>query len=297
MQKYIKKEKIGQGTYAKVYHAFDKENNRHVALKVVELIPEEGMPSTSLREISLMKELNHKNILVLLEVIHTKTELIVVFEYMECGDLKKHLNILKEKKRTFSKNNIKHIMYQLLCAVSFFHEKHIIHRDIKPQNILINKKNEIKIADFGLARSIELSSGLFSNEVVTLWYRPPEILLGSTKYGLEIDIWSVGCIFAELCLGWPVFCGKDFKEQLNLIFNVFGSPDKETEHELLENANETTKKFFFSLRNIPQNLSVFSSMNEIEISLLLQMLSFSPSKRITAKKALLHSYFNIKNIM
>jgi len=196
MEKYRKLDKLGEGTYGVVYQAKNKETGQIVALKRIRLDSEdEGVPCTAIREISLLKELQHKNIVCLYDVIHTEKKLTLVFEYLD-QDLKKYID---DHGGFISKPTMKSFLNQLLDGVAFCHEKRVLHRDLKPQNLLINKKTgELKICDFGLARSSGIPVRSYSHEVVTLWYRAPDVLMGSRNYSTPIDIWSIGCIFA----GW-----------------------------------------------------------------------------------------------
>lgn len=166
-----------------------------VALKEIHLDAEEGTPSTAIREISLMKELKHPNIVRLYDVIHTESKLMLVFEFMDL-DLKKYMDSHGER-GALEPAVVRSFMWQLLKGTAYCHENRVLHRDLKPQNLLINKKGELKLADFGLARAFGIPVNTFSNEVVTLWYRAPDVLLGSRTYSTSIDVWSCGCIMAE----------------------------------------------------------------------------------------------------
>ena len=203
MDRYTRLEKLGEGTYATVYKGQSRINNQIVALKEIHLDPEEGAPSTAIREISLMKELKHHNIVFLHDVIHTEKTLTLVFEFMD-QDLKRFMDT---NGGALSNPLIENFMYQMLLGVAFCHENRVLHRDLKPQNLviliykLINSRLELKLADFGLARAFGIPVNTFSNEVVTLWYRAPDVLLGSRNYTTSIDIWSCGCIMAEMFTG------------------------------------------------------------------------------------------------
>jgi len=206
MDKYKRIKKLGEGTYGVVYKAENTDTGEFVAIKNIRLESEdEGVPCTAIREISLLKELDHPNIVKLVEVIHNIDRLTLVFEFCE-QDLKqymdKHFGIISIQK-------IKWFLFQLLKAVSFCHAKKVLHRDLKPQNLLIARDGTLKLADFGLARAFSVPSRGFSHEVVTLWYRAPEVLMGCHNYGTAIDLWSVGCIFAEMKNGKPLFFWKN----------------------------------------------------------------------------------------
>lgn len=155
----------------------------------------EGVPSTAIREISLLKELNHPNIVKLLDVIHTENKLYLVFEFLH-QDLKKFMDA--SALTGIPLPLIKSYLFQLLQGLAFCHSHRVLHRDLKPQNLLINAEGSIKLADFGLARAFGVPVRTYTHEVVTLWYRAPEILLGCKYYSTAVDIWSLGCIFAEM---------------------------------------------------------------------------------------------------
>lgn len=193
MEKYLKLDKVGEGTYGIVYKARNKETQEIVALKSIRLDSvDEGVPCTAIREISLLKELVHPSIVRLYDVIYTEKKLTLVFEFLE-KDLKKYMDGCGGH---IPPQQIQIFMYQLLCGIKFCHDHRVLHRDLKPQNLLINSNGELKLADFGLARAFGIPVRSFSHEVVTLWYRAPDVLLGSTKYSTSIDMWSIGCIFA-----------------------------------------------------------------------------------------------------
>jgi len=199
-----------------------RTTNELVALKEIHLDPEEGTPSTAIREISLMKELKHPNIVRLHDVIHTEAKLVLIFEYCE-QDLKRYMDTHGDR-GALDPMTVRSFMYQLLKGTAFCHENRVLHRDLKPQNLLVNRKGELKIGDFGLARAFGVPVNTFSNEVVTLWYRAPDVLLGSRTYSTSIDVWSCGCIFAEMISGIPLFRGRDNQDQLLHIMRVIGTP-------------------------------------------------------------------------
>ncbi|KAF9148812.1 Cyclin-dependent kinase 3, partial [Mortierella sp. AD010] len=207
MDGYQKLEKIGEGTYGIVYKATQKATGRTVALKKIRLENEdEGVPSTAIREISLLKELRHVNVVQLLDIIHDETKLYLVFEFLDL-DLKRYMD--REAKATkidgLPMGQVKEYLFQLLQGIEFCHARRILHRDLKPQNLLIDENKSLKLADFGLARAFGIPLRTYTHEVVTLWYRAPEILLGSRHYSTAVDIWSVGCIFAEMITRKPLF--------------------------------------------------------------------------------------------
>lgn len=159
---------------------------------------EEGAPSTAIREIALLRQLRHPHVVALHEVVHSKSSITMVFEHLD-QDLKGLLDALGPV--PLDPYLIQSFTYQLLLAIDHCHRAHVLHRDLKPQNILLSQAGMLKLADFGLARATSIPVSKLTNEVVTLWYRPPDILLGANKYTPAIDIWGVGCIFAEMALG------------------------------------------------------------------------------------------------
>jgi cyclin-dependent kinase len=225
IQKYEKLDKIGEGTYGVVFKAKDTSTGEVYALKKIRLESEdEGIPSTAIREIALLKELQHPNIVKLHDVIHTDKKLTLVFEYLD-QDLKKLLDLAGSE--GLDMPTIKSFLNQLLKGIAHCHKNRVLHRDLKPQNLLINREGVLKLADFGLARAFGIPVKNYTHEVVTLWYRAPDILMGSKKYSTSVDIWSVGCIFAELVNRRPLFSGASEKDQLDKIFKVRGTPDQE----------------------------------------------------------------------
>ena len=175
-------------------------------------------------KVSLLRQLKHANIVTLHDVIYTEKSLTLVFEYLE-RDLKQYMD---DCSNIMGIKNIKLFLFQLLRGLAYCHSRQILHRDLKPQNLLINNRGELKLADFGLARAKSIPTKTYSNEVVTLWYRPPDVLLGSTDYSTHIDMWGVGCIFYEMICGKPLFPGTKVEDELYLIFKVLGLPSEET---------------------------------------------------------------------
>uniref|UniRef100_A0A5B7A9X6 cyclin-dependent kinase n=1 Tax=Davidia involucrata TaxID=16924 RepID=A0A5B7A9X6_DAVIN len=287
MDQYEKVEKIGEGTYGVVYKARDRMTNETIALKKIRLEQEdEGVPSTAIREISLLKEMQHGNIVRLQDVVHSEKRLYLVFEYLDL-DLKKHMDSCPE----FSEDPrlIKMFLYQILRGIAYCHSHRVLHRDLKPQNLLIDRRtNALKLADFGLARAFGIPVRTFTHEVVTLWYRAPEILLGSRHYSTPVDVWSVGCIFAEMVNQRPLFPGDSEIDELFKIFRVLGTPNEDTW------PGVTSLPDFKSAfpKWPPKDLAtVVSNLDSAGVDLLIKMLCLDPSRRVTARSALEHEYF------
>lgn len=285
IDKYQKLERIGEGTYGVVYKARDVVTNQIVALKKIRLEGEdEGVPPTAIREISVLKEIQHENIVKLIDTVHSDDKLYLIFEYLE-KDLRKFI----ESSKTLQEPLIKKFLFQILSGISHCHRHRVLHRDMKPQNLLIDINQNIKLCDFGLARAFCLPMKTYTHEVVTLWYRAPEILLGSKKYSTPVDIWSIGCIFAELVLGKPIFTGDSEIDQIFKIFAVLGTPDESTYPGI---GALPDFKFTFPKWKAQDFQSIFKGISELGIDLLSRMLIIDPTQRISAKNALLHPYFS-----
>ncbi|KAJ7049959.1 Pkinase-domain-containing protein [Mycena amicta] len=221
IDRYTRIEKIG--AYGVVYKARDTETNTIVALKKIRLEAEdEGVPSTAIREVSVLKELSDDNIVRLLNIVHGDQKLFLVFEYLEMD-----LNRFMKQNKPLEPALVKKFTYQLNLGLVYCHSRRIIHRDLKPQNLLIDKQNNLKLADFGLARAFGLPMRTYTHEVVTLWYRAPEVLLGSRHYATGIDIWAVGCIYVEMAMnGQTLFEGDSEIDQIFKIFKILGTPNE-----------------------------------------------------------------------
>ncbi|XP_028302559.1 cyclin-dependent kinase 18 [Gouania willdenowi] len=285
LETYVKLGKLGEGTYATVFKGRSKLTENLVALKEIRLEHDEGTPCTAIREVSLLKNLKHANIVTLHDIIHTDRCLTLVFEYLD-SDLKQYLDNCGN---LMSMHNVKIFMFQLLRGLSYCHKRKILHRDLKPQNLLINYKGELKLADFGLARAKSVPTKTYSNEVVTLWYRPPDVLLGSTEYSTPIDMWGVGCILFEMATGRPIFPGATVKEELHLVFRLMGTPTEDTWPGI--SSNEEFCSYLFP-QYIPQVLLNHMPRLDLDgIDLLSALLLYNTTKRISSEDALHHAYF------
>lgn len=214
--------RIEEGTYGVVYRAKDKRTNEIVALKRLKMEKEkEGFPITSLREINTLLKGQHPNIVTVREIVvgSNMDKIFIVMDYVE-HDLKSLMETMKAKKQSFFPGEVKCLTQQLLRAVGHLHDNWILHRDLKTSNLLLSHKGILKVGDFGLAREYGSPLKKYTSLVVTLWYRAPELLLCSPEYSTPIDIWSVGCIFAEFLQMNPLFPGKTEVDELNKIFKV-----------------------------------------------------------------------------
>ena len=267
-----------------------------VALKKIRLDQDEdGVPSTALREISLLKELSHPNIVRLLDVEHAQSpqqRLYLVFEWLD-RDLKRYMDEVSRsspKGGRMSAELVRSYMHQLLTGLDFCHSVGVVHRDLKPQNLLIDKNGTLKIADFGLARAFCIPLRSYTHEVVTLWYRAPDVLLGQRKYGLGVDIWSVGTIFAEIVNFYPLWPGDSEIDELFRIFRSLGTPNEK----LWPGVSQLPdfKPVFPKWPPLPISRCVPEGLNENGLDLLKQMFVYNPCDRISARAALAHPYFD-----
>lgn len=288
MDRYAKVEKVGEGTYGVVYKARDVNNNQIVALKKIRLEAEdEGVPSTAIREISLLKELNDDNIVKLLDIVHADQKLYLVFEFLDM-DLKRFIELKNQKHTPITAELVKKFTYQLTSGLLYCHAHRILHRDLKPQNLLIDGEDHLKLADFGLARAFGIPMRTYTHEVVTLWYRAPEVLLGGRHYSTAIDMWSVGCIFAEMAMaGSPLFPGDSEIDQIFKIFRIMGTPN-ETEWPGVSQLPDYKPTFpQWSKQTLP---NIVTTLDDDGHDLLAHLLTYDSAKRISAKRAMLHPY-------
>lgn len=241
-----------------------------------------------------MKELKHENIVSLFDVIHTENKLMLVFEYMD-KDLKKYMDSYTSpsgQRGALDPVTIKSFMWQLLRGIAFCHENRVLHRDLKPQNLLINNHGRLKLADFGLARAFGIPVNTFSNEVVTLWYRAPDVLLGSRTYNTSIDIWSAGCIMAEMFTGRPMFPGTTNEDQLQKIFRLMGTPSERSWPGISSFPEYKTTWQVYATQELR---NILPQVDSLGLQLLNQMLQLRPEMRCSAQQALQHPWFDELN--
>merc|ERR1719208_414666 len=282
---YTKLDKLGEGTYATVFKGKSRLTDALVALKEIRLEHEEGAPCTAIREVSLLKDLKHANIVTLHDIVHTDKSLTLVFEYLE-RELKQYMD---DCGAILAMNNVKLFLYQMPRGLAYCHSRRVLHRDLKPQNLLINERGELKLADFGLARAKSVPTKTYSNEVVTLWYRPPDVLLGSTEYSTPIDMWGVGCIFYEMASGRPLFPGSTVEDELHLIFKVLGTPTEESWPGI--SMSEELQNYNFPRYASEPLVKRAPRLDTDGINLLSQFLLYEAKRRLGAREALAHAYF------
>lgn len=284
VSRYVKGVTLGEGTYGVVYKALDQETNRTVAVKKIRLGKyKEGVNFTALREIKLLKELRDPNIIELVDVYPHKRNLHLVFEFME-SDLEA---VIRDRNIVLSAADIKSYMQMTLRGLSHCHKKWVLHRDMKPNNLLIGADGQLKLADFGLARIFGSPDRTFTHQVFARWYRAPELLFGSKQYGSAVDIWAAACIFAELLLRRPFLQGSSDIDQLGKIFACFGTPRESQWPDMTSLPDYVEYQF---CAPVPMR-TLFPRASDDCIDLLTKMFSYDPKARVTAQQALEHRYF------
>lgn len=283
---YIKDKKVGEGTYAIVYLGRQLSTNRKVAIKKIKIGQlKEGLDISAIREVKFLREIKHENIIELIDVFSSKKNLNLILEFLT-SDLE---IIIKDKSLIFSSSDIKSWMLMTLRGLHYLHSYFILHRDLKPNNLLIDANGVLKIADFGLARDFGNPYVNMTSQVVTRWYRSPELLFGAKSYGTGVDIWSVGCIFAELMLRTPYLPGNTDVDQLDTIFRALGTPTDEDWPGMRQLPD------FVEFKRYPKpthHRDLFTAAGEEELCLLEWLLLFDPLKRPSAKQALKSKYFS-----
>mmetsp|Transcript_99464 Transcript_99464/g.281722 ORF Transcript_99464/g.281722 Transcript_99464/m.281722 type:complete len:315 (+) Transcript_99464:109-1053(+) len=292
-ERYDKLDAIGTGVYGTVYQARDTESGEIVAMKCLHLDESElsdGVPAHVIREVALLRDLVHPSIVQLLGVYSTgMSGYQLVFEYIET-DLHKVLKAHRKAGEPMPMEQVTRYSQELLNGIHACHTHLILHRDLKPQNILIGGDG-LKICDFGLARIFSLPLKPYTHDVITLWYRAPEIMLGAQQYGPEVDLWSAGCIIAEIATCYPVFPGDS---EIGTIFKqlkLLGHPTEETwpGFSQLEHWKRTFPRW--QPTNLKPILDMRPEIGEVGIDLLGKLLSLNPQGRLTSRRAKSHPFF------
>lgn len=289
-QRYQPLKPIGKGAYGIVCAARDLHSGVKVAIKRITNVFENTTDARrTLREIKLLRHLYHENIIAVKDIMtptckHTFKDLYVVYELMDTD-----LHQIIRSSQLLNDDHHQYLIYQLLRGLKYLHSANVLHRDLKPSNLLLNANCDLKICDFGLARTGPEKGQFMTEYVVTRWYRAPELLLSCDEYGSAIDIWSVGCIFAELLGRKPIFPGKDYLHQLKLILSIIGTPAEVDLHFI---PNETARSFIRSQVYTPRVSlgKLYPNANPLAVDLIDKMLVFDPRKRITVIEALNHPY-------
>mmetsp|Transcript_34315 Transcript_34315/g.60064 ORF Transcript_34315/g.60064 Transcript_34315/m.60064 type:complete len:295 (+) Transcript_34315:1539-2423(+) len=283
--RYRAQEVLGQGTYGKVYKALDTVTNQMIAMKKSLMGTEhEGVPTTIIREITTLYELRDCNYIVkCLDSVFAGDKVFIIFEFME-QDLRKLI-----ESRPLHLSEIKKIFHAIIEALFYIHSRRTMHRDLKPENVLLDAELNAKVADFGLARVFQIPVRPYTQCVQTLWYRAPELLLGSEEYSVAVDMWSAGCILAELFTREPIFRGENELSQLYQILAVTGTPTERDWPGVTQLRNYTSSIPVFSARGISQ---IVPQADSEAVDLIQKMLTLDPNQRISAKQARTHPFFN-----
>ena len=280
---------VGSGTYGKVFKAIQVYTKSLVALKKIRMEGErDGFPVTAVREIKLLQSIKHVNVVSLQEVMVEKNDCFMVFEYLS-HDL---TGLLNHPTFKLEHSHKKHLARQLFEGLDYLHRRGVLHRDIKAANILISSTGQLKLADFGLARFYLKRRALdYTNRVITIWYRSPELLLGETQYGPAVDIWSAACVLVEIFTKHAIFPGDGGEiNQLDKIYAVLGTPNRQEWPGLVDMA------WFELLRPLERKPNVFRERYQERLTpaayeLLVRMFAYDPEKRPSAGEVLEHAYF------
>lgn len=282
---------IGEGAYGMVCAAFDSFSHAKVAIKKISPFEHQTYCQRTLREIKILTRFHHENIIDILDILkpgslETMKDVYIVQTLMET-DLYRLL-----KTQQLSNDHTCYFLYQIIRGVKYIHSANVLHRDLKPSNLLLNTNCDLKICDFGLARVADPQhdhTGFLTEYVATRWYRAPEIMLNSKGYSKSIDIWSIGCILAEMLSNRPIFPGKHYLDQLNHILNVVGTPSAEDLQCIM---NEKAKCYLQALPYKPSIpwTQLYPKADAKALDLLGKMLTFNPHQRITVEQALAHPY-------
>ncbi|CAA7397528.1 unnamed protein product [Spirodela intermedia] len=279
---------IGKGAYGLVCSALNSETGEQVAIKkIANAFDNKIDAKRTLREIKLLRHMDHENVVAIRDIIppparETFNDVYIAYELMDTD-----LHQIIRSNQALSEEHCQYFLYQILRGLKYIHSAKVLHRDLKPSNLLLNANCDLKICDFGLARTTS-ETDFMTEYVVTRWYRAPELLLNSSEYTAAIDVWSVGCIFMELMERKPLFPGRDHVHQLRLLMELIGTPNEND----LGCVNENARRY---LRQLPHHArqsfpEKFPRVHRAAIDLVERMLTFDPRQRITVEEALAHPY-------
>ena len=286
---YTPMKPIGKGAYGIVVSAKHSERSDRVAIKKVAAPFSNAVDARrTLREMKLLRHFRHENLISLLDIMRPEsysafTDLYLVYELMDTD-----LNQIIKSPQELTDDHVQYFVYQALRGLKYIHSAHVLHRDLKPSNLLLNANCDLKICDFGLARK-DSELGFKTEYVVTRWYRAPELLVSQEVYSPAIDVWSIGCILGELLGRKPLFPGRDYIKQLDLILQVLGIPSDSD----LAFIRSGQVKSYIKNRDFKPGSNIdklFPSANPLAVDLLRKMLVFNPERRVTVKEALEHPY-------
>ncbi|KAG2011518.1 CMGC/MAPK protein kinase [Coprinopsis cinerea AmutBmut pab1-1] len=284
---------MGSGAYGVVISAADEISGETVAIKMVTRVFEKiQLAKRALREITLLRHFaNHENITGLIDVDAVSPDFNEIYIFMEPMEADLH-QIIKSG-QVLTNEHVQYFLYQILRGMKFIHSAGVIHRDLKPGNLLVNADCELKICDFGLSRGFDAvpdeNATRLTEYVATRWYRAPEIMLAFPRYNTAIDVWSIGCILGELLLGKPLFKGKDYVDQLNKILDILGSPDETIIQKIGSDKAQAYVRSLPFRRTVPFR-RVLPGSDPLALDLMAKMLSFDPSTRVTVLESLEHPW-------
>ena len=285
---------VGEGAYGIVYKCLNKETNKYVAVKKFKETHDKLVQKTMKRELAMLQLLRHENVVEFQESFVSKGNFFLVFEYVE----KNLLEVLEESPRGLSPKLIRSLVYQMCKAVSYLHKNNMIHRDVKPENLLIDENFNLKLCDFGFARKVKLNKNnnnidTMTDYVATRWYRSPELLLSGGIYGPEVDYWAIGCIMGELADGNPMFPGEDEVDQLDCIIKILGNLPENLVNMYYENPIYNGKDLFKIKKPETLEKRYLGILSPTAIDFMKGLLELDPSKRLSGENVFKHKYFSI----
>ena len=279
---------VGEGAYGIVYKCKNKETGKYVAIKRFKEVEDDLVKKTMKRELKMLQKLHHPNVVDFQEAYKRKGNLYLVFEFVD----KNLLELLEEHPQGLDPNLIRHLIYQLCKAIQYMHEQNIIHRDVKPENLLITENMELKLCDFGFARLISGScTEKLTDYVATRWYRAPELLLSQGEYGKEVDYWAIGCIMGELVDGNPLFPGENEIDQIYCIQKVLGNLTEEQMDMFYNNPLFNGKNLLNVTKPETLQRRYMGKLSKVDISFMKGLLEIDPKKRLNGKTVFNHPYF------
>ena len=283
---------VGEGAYGIVYKCKNKETDKFVAIKKFKETEDELVQKTMKRELKMLQQLKHENIVEFQESFTSKGNLFLVFEYCE----KNLLEVLEESPDGLSPKLIKSFIYQMCKAIAYMHKNNMIHRDIKPENLLIDENLNLKLCDFGFARKVKLNKNNnnineMTDYVATRWYRSPELLLSGGIYGPDVDYWAVGCIMGELADGNPMFPGENETDQINCIINVLGNLPEELVNMFYKNPIYEGKELKHVSKVESLERRYMGKLGPTAIDFMKGLLQLDPKKRLNSETVFKHKYF------